>query len=141
MAPSSGDLYILKVGDGGDPETFLTVGGLRPTSMTINGAPVDVSSKDSNGWRRLLAGGGMKSLDISAGGVYLGNGSSHHRSLKELARKATLRSFQLDDGVDVIEAEFQVVTFEHGGDAGAEQTFSISLQSSGGAEPTITLGS
>jgi TP901-1 family phage major tail protein len=137
----SGDLLILKVGDGGDPETFLTVGGLRPTSMTINGAPVDVSSKDSGGWRALLAGGGIKSVDISAGGVYLGNGSSHHRSLRTLAIAGTLRNFQLDDGVDVIEAEFQVVTFEHGGDSGAEQTFSISLQSSGGAEPTVTLGS
>ena len=34
MAAQKGILFLLKAGDGGGPETFTTVAGLRATSVT-----------------------------------------------------------------------------------------------------------
>ena len=57
MTTQQGSLFLLKVGDGGGPETFTTVGGMQATSFNINTASVDVTNKGSNGMRELLAGG------------------------------------------------------------------------------------
>ncbi|MCH8841078.1 MAG: S1 RNA-binding domain-containing protein, partial [Planctomycetes bacterium] len=70
MAGQKGRLFVLKAGDGGGPESFITIGGLRPTSFVINNAEVDVSDKDSAGKRELLADAGLQSVAITAGGVF-----------------------------------------------------------------------
>ena len=36
MAAQKGSLFLLKAGDGGGPEVFTTVGGLRTTSFNVN---------------------------------------------------------------------------------------------------------
>ena len=55
MASQKGSLFLLKAGDGGGPETFATVGGLKTASFNINTASVDVTNMGSNGMRELLA--------------------------------------------------------------------------------------
>ena len=46
MAAQKGSAMLMKVGNGGSPETFTTIGGLRSTSLTINNESVDVTNKD-----------------------------------------------------------------------------------------------
>ena len=65
MVAQKGSLFLLKVGDGGGPEVFTTVGGLRTTSFNINNGTVDVTNKDSSGMRELLAGGGIQTMSLS----------------------------------------------------------------------------
>lgn len=130
MKGKSGNIFLLKVGDGGSPETFTTVARLRGTSYSINGEQVNVTSKDStDGWRDLLDGGGEKTLTISADGVFISDETQV--SFRDRAIVGSIDSYQLDDGDEVIEGGFQVANFEGGGDQNAEQTFSITLESSG----------
>ena len=56
MAVEKGRAFLLKIGDGGGPETFDVVGGMRSTSLRINNETVDVTNKTSGGWRELLSG-------------------------------------------------------------------------------------
>ena len=75
MAAQKGSNFLLKENSTGTPAT---VGGLRSTSMTINGEMVDITDKDSNAFissgndkaRDILQGGGIRSMSLSASGVF-----------------------------------------------------------------------
>jgi len=56
MSVEKGSAFLLKVGDGGNPVAYATVAGLRTTQLSVNGEVVNVTSKDSGGWRELLPG-------------------------------------------------------------------------------------
>ena len=69
MAAGKGSSFLLKDNSTGTPAT---VGGLRSTSMTINGEMVDITDKESNAFitsgndkaRTLLQGGGGMMLKV-----------------------------------------------------------------------------
>ena len=50
MAVQKGSAFLLKDNSSGTPQT---IGGLRSTSMTINGETVDVTNKDSATFNRI----------------------------------------------------------------------------------------
>ena len=59
MAAQSGKDLLLKIET--DPDTFLTVAGLRARTVSLNARAVDVTDADSAGrWRELLAGAGVR---------------------------------------------------------------------------------
>lgn len=121
---------LLKEGDGLSPESFVTVAGLRPTSISIDGEAVDISHKGSAGWRELLEDGGTVSLSITAGGVYLTTDATQ-QNLRDRALAKTIHNYQLDDGDEVFEGAFQITSFELSGGHDEEQQFSVTLESSG----------
>ncbi len=57
MAIENGSAFLLKIGDGATPPAYRTVAGLRTTQLSVNGEAVNVTTKDSGGWRELLSGG------------------------------------------------------------------------------------
>ena len=76
MAVQKGSAFLLKDNSSGTPQT---IGGLRSTSMTINGETVDVTNKDSATFtgssghdigRVLGANMGIRSMTLSASGVF-----------------------------------------------------------------------
>jgi TP901-1 family phage major tail protein len=68
MAAEKGSAFLLKVGDGGSPPAYATIGGMRTTQLSVNGEAVNVTSKDSGGWRELLSGAGVRSVSVAASG-------------------------------------------------------------------------
>ena len=66
MAIENGSAFLLKIGDGEVPPAYRTVAGLRTTQMSVNGEAVNVTTKDSGGWRALLSGAGVRSVSVSA---------------------------------------------------------------------------
>src|SRR5690606_28159730 len=73
MTAEKGRAGILKAGDGGAPEPFAAVAGLRTTQISINTAVVDGTNKDSGGWRELLAGAGVRTVSVSGTGIFTGS--------------------------------------------------------------------
>ena len=70
MAAQKGSALLMKIGDGGSPETFTTIGGMRSTSLTMNDEMVDVTNKDSSRASTLLAQGGTNSMSVAGSGVF-----------------------------------------------------------------------
>lgn len=62
--------FTLKVSDEQSPTTYITIGGLRNTQVTINNNPIDITNVDSNGFREWLQDGGIQDLSISADGIF-----------------------------------------------------------------------
>jgi len=136
MAAQKGSALLLKSTPTGGSET--TIAGLRSTSMTINGEMVDITTKDSDALvsggstkaRDLLAGGGVSNMAISASGVF--TDSALENDIRLRAQKGTIDTYKLvfGDG-DNISGSFQITCYERACEFNGEETYSLTLESSG----------
>ena len=128
MAAQKGAALLLKINTTGT--TYVTVGGLRSTSITLNDEAVDVTNKDSSGNRTLLADGGVFSMSISGSGVF--TDSAAEEAMRAAMNAATFKNFQViipDFGTYT--GAFMVASLEYAGEFNGEVTYSVSLESSG----------
>ena len=134
MPAGKGSSFLLKDNSTGTPAT---IGGLRSTSMTINGEAVDITTKDSNAFissgndkaRDLLQGGGVRSMTLSASGVF--TDSSTENLVRGFAFDGAIQNYDLvfSDGSKVSGA-FLITSYERAGEFNGEETYSLTLESS-----------
>lgn len=130
MAAESGRGFLVKIGDGGSPETYSTLAGMRTTSMTVNAEIVDVTNKDSAGWRELLSGAGVRRMSVSGTGVF--TDSQAETVMRSHALAGSVASYQIvfENG-DLFSGPFQVASLDYSGDHNGERTYTLSLESAG----------
>ena len=135
MAAQKGSAFLLKDNSTGTPAT---IGGLRSTSMSINGEMVDITTKDtavfvsggSDIGRTLLAGAGIRSMSVSASGVF--TDSAAEGLVRGFSFSGILNPYQLVFGNgDTIDGSFLITSFEQAGEYNGEETYSLTLESSG----------
>lgn len=130
MAAERGSAFLLKVGDGAEPVLFTTVAGLRTTQMSVNGEAVNITSKDSAGWRDLLAGAGVRSVSVSAAGIF--TGSAAEARIRANAIGGLLDDYRLTfESGEMVEGKFLLTRLDYAGDYNGERTYMLSLESSG----------
>ena len=128
MAAQKGAALLLKINTTGS--TYVTVGGLRSTSITLNDEAVDVTNKDSSGNRTLLADGGVFSLSVSGSGVF--TDSAAEETLRSTMNASAFKNFEIiipDFGT--YQGAFMVASLEYAGEFNGEVTYSVTLESSG----------
>jgi predicted secreted protein len=103
--------------------------GVRTKTVSIAGAPIDVTNDDDLGFRTLLSNAGTYSLDLSVEGV-----SKDEALLDVIAAGSGLifeqMSIQFHDGANIV-GDFFLASFEQTGEYADAVTFSASFQSSG----------
>lgn len=133
MAKFKGKNFLLKMGDGGGPEVFTTVGNLRTTGVALNNEIIDVTDKDGMPWRALIEGG-VQSLDISFAGVF--SDDAKLQLLKAAAFAGTILNYRLtSDAADTLTGAFLVQSFERTGEYNGAEMYSGKLVSAGA--PTL----
>lgn len=134
MPAQNGSAFLLKIGDGGSPITYDTVAGLRTTQLSINGDPVAITHKQSDGWRDLLSGAGTRSVSVSAAGIFLG--SAAENAVRTHALAGTLDDYELsfEDG-EKLRGRFLVQRLDYAGDFNGERNYTMQLESSGPVVP------
>ena len=135
MAVQKGSSFLLKDNSGG---SAVTIGGLRSTSMSINGEMVDITDKDANAFissgndkaRTLLQGGGVRSMSLSASGVF--TDSSTENLVRGFGFDGAIQNYDLvfSDGSKIAGA-FLITSYERAGEFNGEETYSVTLESSG----------
>ena len=134
MAAQKGSAFLLKVSNGGSPATYATVAGLRTTQMSITGDSVVITSKDSGGWRELLSGAGVRSVSVSAAGIFLG--SAAEQQIRTSAMAGTLDDYELSfEGGEKLRGKFLIQRLDYAGDFNGERNYSLQLESSGAVVP------
>lgn len=130
MTAQKGSAFLLKITDGASPPAYRTVAGLRTTQLSIAGDPVVVTSKDSGGWRELLSGAGVRSVSVSAAGIFLG--SAAETQVRTNAMNGTLDQYELsfEDG-EKLRGRFLVQKLDYSGDFNGERNYTLQLESSG----------
>ena len=93
MPAQKGSAFLLKISDGATPAVYRTVAGLRTTQLSITGDTVVITSKDSGGWRELLSGAGVRTVSVSAAGIFLG--SAAEAQVRANAMAGTIDDYEL----------------------------------------------
>ena len=136
MAAQKGSSFLLKDNSGG---SAVVIGGLRSTSMTINGEIVDITAKDSATFtgssghdigRALGSNMGIRSMSVSASGVF--TDSAGENNLRGAAFTGSSVNYDLvfGDG-STVKGAFIITSYERAGEYNGEETYSVSLESSG----------
>ena len=134
MAAEKGSAFLLKIGDGASPPSYATVAGMRTTQLSVNGEAVNVTSKDSGGWRELLSGAGVRSVSVSASGIF--TGSSAEGRVKAKALGGLLDDYELSfESGERMRGRFLVTRLDYSGDYTGERNYALSLESSGPVVP------
>ncbi|MET0360730.1 MAG: phage tail protein [Sphingobium sp.] len=130
MGVEKGSAFLLKVGDGGGPVAYSTVAGMRTTQLSVNGEAVNVTSKDSGGWRELLTGAGVRSVNVSAAGLF--TGSAAEVRIRNHALAGTIDDYELSfESGEKLRGKFLVTRLDYAGDYNGERNYAIALESSG----------
>lgn len=130
MAAEKGSAFLLKVGNGATPPAYATIAGMRTTQMSVNGEAVNVTSKDSGGWRELLSGAGVRSVSVAAAGIF--TGSVAEGRIKANALGGALDDYELSfESGERMRGRFLVTRLDYSGDHNGERTYSLALESSG----------
>ncbi|WP_066779293.1 phage major tail protein, TP901-1 family [Sphingomonas sp. CCH5-D11] len=130
MAVEKGSAFLLKVGDGAATPAFATVAGMRTTQLSINGEAVVVTHKGSGGWRDLLSGAGVRSVSVSAAGVF--TGSAAETRVKNNALAGTIDDYRLSfESGETLTGRFLVTRLDYAGDFNGERSYTVNLESSG----------
>src|SRR5882757_8138252 len=108
MAAQKGLSMLLRLGAVSSPTT---VAGLKDTSISLNNEMVDVTNKDSAGYRTLLAQAGVQSLSITASGT--AESAAGFETIQGYAFANSINTMNVifGDG-DTIEGNFQITKFE-----------------------------
>jgi TP901-1 family phage major tail protein len=130
MGAEKGSAFLLKVGDGAEPPVFSTVAGMRTTQMSVNGEAVNVTSKDSGGWRELLSGAGVRSVSVAASGIFTGSAAELRIKANALAGQIDAYELSFESG-EKLRGRFLVTRLDYSGDYNGERNYALSLESSG----------
>lgn len=130
MGAEKGSAFLLKVGDGGTPVAYATVAGLRTTQLSVNGEAVNVTTKDSAGWRELLSGAGVRSVSVSGAGIF--TGSAAEVRVRNNALAGIIDDYELSfESGERMRGRFLVTRLDYAGDYNGERSYTMSLESSG----------
>ncbi len=131
MTAQRGKDILLKVGDGEEPEGFVSVAGLRARTISLNARTVDATDGDSAGrWRELLAGAGVRQASVSGAGIF--RDAPSDGLVREAFFSQAARSWRLvipDFGV--LQGPFLVAALEYAGEHEGEATWAMTLASAG----------
>ena len=130
MSAQKGKDLLIKIGDGGDPESFATVAGLRATTLAFNAQTVDITNADyANAWRELLDAG-VKSATLSGNGVF--KDASSDEALRAAFFNQTLPNFQIViPNFGTVTGPFKITSLQYDGPYDGEVKISLSLASAG----------
>lgn len=131
MSGQKGRDVLIKIRDGEDPETFVTIAGIRAKTISLNARTVDGTSGESpEAWRELVAGAGVKSASVSGAGVF--KDAASDALIQQAFFAQSVASFQLiipDFGT--LQGPFLVEALDYSGDHDGEAAFAITLASAG----------
>lgn len=124
-AAENGRNMRIKRGDGASPETFTSIAGAREDSFSTEVGEIDITDKDSAGYKTLLEGG-IKSASLSVSGI-----ARDRASLFDGLGKIENHKLEWEDG-DAIIGAFQMGSLEiTGTNENGSVTFSAEFRSSG----------
>lgn len=120
---------ICKISDGTGTGAVDIV-ALRTTDLTVNGQAVDVTTRDSAGFRELVAGAGIASLQVKGDGVV--TDSTSFGTLADRCTAQSLNAMTVHFGAaGTYTGLFQLTQFDIKGGYNDAQTYGMTFESSG----------
>jgi TP901-1 family phage major tail protein len=135
MPAKKGELVLIKISNGGSPETFQTIGGIRTSAMRINSQIMESSNIESGIWQQLLQSSGLKELTIKGSGIFMDSASESLMRAHAFGTQANRYRFFYASG-DYITASFHITEYERSGEHDDAEIYKMTLVSTGTVEYT-----
>ncbi|MEM9938107.1 MAG: phage major tail protein, TP901-1 family [Pseudomonadota bacterium] len=134
MAGQKGRDVLIKISDGGEPESFVTLAGIRTSEIELNTSRVDGTAMDSlEGWRELVPGAGVKSARVRGRGVF--KDAASDARMRTVFFAGQIARWQLVvPGLGALTGPLQISELRWAGNHDGEATFSVDLESAGQLE-------
>lgn len=125
MAAQQGRLLLLSLG--GSPT--IPIMTARSNDFTINGAIIDVSNKNSNGFRKAIDDG-IRYMTVNLEGTY--EDEAYEQTLAGYALNGGANSFTLsDEAGNEYSGSFIATTYGRSGTYNGEDAYTVTLESAG----------
>jgi predicted secreted protein len=130
MPSQKGRDLLLKIGDGGSPESFSTIGAARAVELALNNQPADATTMDGGGLQALQGDAGVQTLHIRLEGLF--KDAAAEEALRAAAFARTSNNYELwfPNG-DKYAAGFVVQEYHRAGSFDGLESFSVTLARSG----------
>lgn len=127
MAAKSGRKVRLFRGNGDSPETFVGISGARVDELSANNELLDITDKDSSGWRKFLNGDvGVKTRSITVSGVLA------DATLIQDFEDGNENTYQFRvEGIGTYEGQFMIPSMTLTGNHDGVAEYSLTFESSG----------
>lgn len=131
MTGQRGRDVLIRISDGGAPETFITLAGIRTSEIELSAESVDGTAADSpEGWRELIAGAGVKSARVSGRGVF--KDAASDARMRQVFFSGELARLQLlVPGMGTLTGTMHIKALKWSGPYDGEAGFSVTLESAG----------
>jgi TP901-1 family phage major tail protein len=113
-------------------ETYDSIAGSRTLTASLGAEAIEITNHDSSQFKELLDASGIKSASLSVDGVFYDDVSLQLAEVVLLAQ--SLRNWRVyfnGTDTDYLSGSFKLTSLERSGDYNNEQSWSISLESSG----------
>lgn len=131
MAGQRGRDVLISIGDGGSPEVFVTVAGIRARTISLTSGLVEATTAQSpQAWRELIAGAGTKRVDVAGSGKFKDAASDARMRLSYFNGEAAALRLVVP-GFGVFAGPFVIGELSYSGDHDDEAVFAIRLSSAG----------
>jgi TP901-1 family phage major tail protein len=131
MGGQRGRDVLIKIGDGGEPETFVTVAGIRARAISLSTRLVDATTAQSpEAWRELIVSAGTKRIEIAGSGVFSDAVSDARLRAAYFAGEAPVFQLVVAD-FGLLEGPFAIAELTYAGERDDEAVFTIRLASAG----------
>jgi len=129
--PGGSALALTTDGTGTAVDAYVSIGGLRSKTFTVNAEAIDITNHDSAQFKEILDGAGIRSFAISGSGIFVDDYA--FAKIRSLALSQSLRFFRLctNTAGDYWQGCFKITSLEQAGDYNNESSYSISLEGSG----------
>lgn len=128
--PLNGSDCLLRISNGLVAPTYLLVEGARLNGWKISQEEVEVTDGSDEGWRRLLSGAGLRSLELNISGLYLG--SEGECRLRDLAFSGAAFECELTlDQGSAVRGRFIALNLNFESALNEEATYEATLRSAG----------
>lgn len=131
MSGQRGRDVLVRIGDGGSPEIFVAIAGIRARTISLSAGLVDATTAESpEAWRELIAGAGTKRAEVAGSGVFKDAASDALVRQAYFSGEAVMMQLVIP-GFGVMQGRFVVSELSYGGEQEGEAVFSVRLASAG----------
>ena len=138
MAQRMGIDYVIKIEDSGTPGTFVTLAGQRNGAISFTQDTVEVTSKDSVGWRENEVS--FKSYEITGDGLVVDSDLAYEDLMDAFINGTILKvefAYIGTSGTEKYAGDVIVTALSTDGSFDGEATYSVSLMGTGAVVRTI----
>jgi TP901-1 family phage major tail protein len=126
MPSQKGRDLLLKIGDGGAPESFTTIGAARAAGMTLDNKPADATTMDGAGVQALNGAAGVQSMRVTLEGLFKDSAAEEILRAAAFSRASVNYELVFPNG-DKYAAAFVIESYTRTGEHDGLEAFSATL--------------